>query len=318
MKKLLAVAVATAISAPAMADMTIYGTVAVDFIKGDVATSDVSNVERDDVVFGMKGSSQTDAGLNVSAEVKTEGDFTSPTLAYLKVDNGTVALWGGKFGSPADAADTVDYSNTGNVTYFSGEVDNAVGVTLSSNGFSAGFGAVRNGTTNEGTVAQLGYAVDGLSINFGMEETSNTVTTTKALKVNGVEYATAAEADAGYAFDYKATGVKVAYAMDALTVGVAIADAEYTSVETPANKVDVETTTIFGSYAMGNTTLSAFYAQDEAQFAGDPAVEMDTTAFKVAQKLGGGLSAYAEYSINDSDTEALDGNNVTIGGSFSF
>ncbi|NRP57837.1 MULTISPECIES: hypothetical protein [unclassified Marinobacterium] len=317
MKKLLAVAVATAISAPAMADMTIYGTVAVDFIKGDVATSDVSNVERDDVVFGMKGSSQTDAGLNVSAEVKTEGDFTSPTLAYLKVDNGTVALWGGKFGSPADAADTVDYSNTGNVTYFSGEVDNAVGVTLSSNGFSAGIGAVRNGTTNEGTVAQLGYAVDGLSINFGMEETSNTVTTTtKALKVNGVDYVGTNETDFG--FDYKATGVKVAYAMDALTVGVAIADGEYTSVETPANKVEVETTTIFGSYAMGNTTLSAFYAQDEAQFAADPAVEMDTTAFKVAQNLGGGLSAYAEYSINDSDTEALDGNNVTIGGSFSF
>ena len=316
MKKLLAVAVATAISAPAMADMTIYGTVAVDFIKGDVATSDVSKVERDDVVFGMKGSSQTDAGLNVSAEVKTEGDFTSPTLAYLKVDNGTVALWGGKFGSPANAADTVDYSNTGNVTYFSGEVDNAVGVTLSSNGFSAGIGAVRNGTTNEGTVAQLGYAVDGLSINFGMEETSNTVTATKALKVNGVEYASVAEAKVGY--DYKATGVKVAYAMDALTVGVAVADGEYALVADASDKVEVETTTVFGSYAMGNTTLSAFYAQDEAQLAGSAAVEMDTTAFKVAQKLGGGLSAYAEYSINDSATEALDGNNVTIGGSFSF
>mgnify|MGYP000347899951 CR=1 FL=1 len=317
MKKLLAVAVATAISAPAMADMTIYGTVAVDFIKGDVATSDVSKVERDDVVFGMKGSSQTDAGLNVSAEVKTEGNFSAPTLAYLKVDNGTVSLWGGKFGSPANAADTVDYSNTGNVTYFSDEVDNAVGVTVASNGFSAGIGAVRNGTTNEGTVAQLGYAVDGLSINFGMEDTSNTVTSTKALKVNGVEYASSTEAtEDGY--DYKATGVKVAYAMDALTVGVAVADAEYAPVTDASDKVDVETTTVFGSYTMGNTTLSAFYAQDEVQLAGSPAVEMDTTAFKVAQKLGGGLSAYAEYSINDSATKALDGNNVTIGGSFSF
>ncbi|NRP38836.1 hypothetical protein XMA121_001457 [Marinobacterium sp. xm-a-121] len=317
MKKLLAVAVATAISAPAMADMTIYGTVAVDFIKGDVATSDVSKVERDDVVFGMKGSSQTDAGLNVSAEVKTEGDFTSPTLAYLKVDNGTVSLWGGKFGSPADAADTVDYSNTGNITYFSGEVDNAVGVTVASNGFSAGIGAVRNGTTNEGTVAQLGYAVDGLSINFGMEETSNTIAAPAAdLKVIGVTYATKAQAKVGY--DYKATGVKVAYAMDTMSVGVAVADGEYSLVASPATKVEAETTTVFGSYTMGNTTLSAFYAQDEAQLASSPAVEMDTTAIKVAQNLGGGLSAYAEYSNNDSDTAALDGSNVTIGGSFSF
>jgi hypothetical protein len=149
-----------------------------------------------------------------------------------------------------------------------------------------------------------------------MEETSNTVSTTNALTVNGVTYVAASSTSVGY--DYKATGVKVAYAMDTMSVGVAVADGEYSLVASPATKVEAETTTVFGSYTMGNTTLSAFYAQDEAQLAGSPAVEMDTTAIKVAQNLGGGLSAYAEYSNNDSDTAALDGSNVTIGGSFSF
>jgi len=285
MKKILAIAVATAISAPAMADLTIYGGVAVDYISKEVGSVDNSQVQRDDVIFGMKGASETDGGLIVGGEIKTEGNFAAPTLAYLKVGTEMATLWAGKFGNPADAADAADFSDTNNITHIPGEIDNAVALTVGANGLSAGFGVYQaaptsagfeftaksgqqatTATDTDGTVAQIGYAAGGVSANVGYH-------TSGATKTTGVKV--------GYAGDnFSVAGYQVS--SDNLTVASGSSAGTYT---------EVTTTGVTGSYTMGMTTLSAVIAEDDAETQGS----QDVLGLKAAHKLGGGLTAYAEY-----------------------
>jgi hypothetical protein len=228
-KSIIALAVAGAVAAPAaMADVTLYGGVAVDYINLDTGAGSNSNIQRDDVIIGLKGSSETDGGLMVGGEIKTEGDFANPTLAYLNVGNGMATLWAGKFGSPANNADSADFSDTGNKTYFAGELDNAVAITVASNGFSAGLGAFDNGANVDGTAAQVGYTAGGVSVNVGYQSTEGTDT----------------------------TGIKVGYAADALSV------AAY-SVSEDAAGTETSTVGVTGSYTMGATSVSAVIAQDD-------------------------------------------------------
>ncbi|NRP36054.1 hypothetical protein XMD579_000863 [Marinobacterium sp. xm-d-579] len=294
MKKLLAVAVATAISAPAMADMTIYGTVAVDFISAESATtsSTDSQIQRDDVVFGMKGSSTTDGGLTVGAEIKTEGTFAEPTLAYLTVGNDMVTLSAGKIGNPANAAETAGFSDTAELGVFSGEIDNAAALTLSSNGFTASIGAFQNAavnavTDNDGFVAALGYAVDGFAFNYGYETSNGT---------------------------QESTGLKASYTADAYSVAVYKADLDVAGT----NDGDIDVFGVTGSYTMGATTISAILADQEEYTSATAKTNSDLTAVKVAHNLGGGLSAYAEYANTDADGTASDVDSYTAGMSFSF
>jgi len=315
MKKILAIAVATAISAPAMADLTIYGGVAVDYINKGTAGVDNSQVQRDDVIFGMKGASETDGGLMVGGEIKTEGDFASPTLAYLNVGTETATLWAGLFGNPADAADAADFSDTGNATHIPGEIDNAVALTVGAAGFSAGLGAYQAAPTKaafeldtkagtidpvaasdtDGTVAQIGYSAAGISANVGYHTSD----------------------------DLKTVGVKVGYAGDNFSVAayqVSSDNITFTSGNYAGTHNEVTTTGVTGSYTMGMTTFSAIIAEDDVEGAGQVAGDNgsnDVFALKAAHKLGGGLSAYAEYGSVDGDI-TNDYEAYTVGMSYMF
>lgn len=309
MKKILAIAVATAISAPAMADLTIYGGVAVDYISKEVGSVDNSQIQRDDVIFGMKGASETDGGLIVGGEIKTEGDFAAPTLAYLNVGTEMATLWAGKFGNPADAADAAEFSDTNNITHIPGEIDNAVALTVGANGLSAGFGvyqaaftsatnvvdAVNGGTKavaatdTDGTVAQIGYSAGGVSVNVGYHTTGTT----------------------------KTTGLKAGYAGDNFSVAayqVSSDNLTVTGNSSAGTYAEVTTTGVTGSYTMGMTTFSAIMAEDDAEADGT----QDVLALKAAHKLGGGLTAYAEYGNLDRSGAEDDVTTYTVGMSYMF
>jgi hypothetical protein len=355
MKKLLAVAVATAISAPAMADMTIYGTVAVDFISSESATTGATNsqIQKDDVVFGMKGSSTTDGGLTVGAEIKTEGTFAAPTLAYLTVSNEMATLSLGKIGNPANAAETAGFSDTAELGVFSGEIDNAAALTLSSNGFTASIGAFQNAPTAAvaavtttsttaitavaATATQVGdqfvAAADGAVTTVTtagtagadgtiLRTTTQTITAAKAAADNDGFVAALGYAADGFAVNYgyetlngtqESTGLKASYTADAYSVAVYKADLDVAGTNTG----DIDVFGVTGSYTMGATTLSAILA-DQETYTATAKVNSDLTALKVAHNLGGGLSAYAEYANTDADGTASDVDSYTAGMSFSF
>jgi len=312
MKKILAIAVATAISAPAMADLTIYGGVAVDYINKEVGSVDNSQIQRDDVIFGMKGASETDGGLIVGGEIKTEGNFAAPTLAYLNVGTEMATLWAGKFGNPADAADAADFSDTNNITHIPGEIDNAVALTVGANGLSAGFGVYQAAPTatsysvvsllgaapsvkttaatdTDGTVAQVGYSAGGVSVNVGYHTTGTT----------------------------KTTGLKAGYAGDNFSVAayqVSSDNLTVTGNSSAGTYAEVTTTGVTGSYTMGMTTFSAVIAEDDAEAQGS----QDVLALKAAHKLGGGVSAYAEYGNLDRTGSTSDVTTYTVGMSYMF
>jgi len=305
-----------------MADLTIYGGVAVDFIHSGERTEN-SQIQRDDVIFGMKGASETDGGLIVGGEIKTEGDFAAPTLAYLNVGTEMATLWAGKFGNPADAADAADFSDTQNITHFPGEIDNAVALTVGANGVSAGLGvyqAKKASTSNalvtttspkatdtatglvantyirttaasdtDGTVAQIGYSAGGVSLNVGYHATGST----------------------------KTTGLKAGYTGEAFSVAAYQVSSDNLTVAagsvSSGTYAEVTTTGVTGSSTMGATTLSAILAEDDAEADGSN----DVFALKAAHKLGGGLSAYAEYSNVDGDF-ADDYQAYTVGASYMF
>ena len=353
MKKLLAVAVATAISAPAMADLTVYGTVAVDFISSESATTGATNsqIQKDDVVFGMKGSSTTDGGLTVGAEIKTEGTFAAPTLAYLTVANEMATLSLGKFGNPANAAETAGFSDTAELGVFSGEIDNAAALTLSSNGFTASIGAFQNAptaavaasssvellavdaanlsTVNGAAAVNTGYVIivdadgGGEAVAEAGDIVELTTVTAATPKVDNDGFvASLGYAADGFAVNYgyetlngtqESTGLKASYTADAYSVAVYKADLDVAGTNTG----DIDVFGVTGSYTMGATTLSAILA-DQETYTATAKVNSDLTALKVAHNLGGGLSAYAEYANTDADGTASDVDSYTAGMSFSF
>ena len=312
MKKILAIAVATAISAPAMADLTIGGKLSMDFINVDDAGAESSKVQRDDVIINIKASSQTDAGLNVAGVISTEGDFAAPTLAYISVGNDMVTVNAGKFSNPANAAnvstssDSSSYGYAGsNLGYFTPEIDAAVGITVAANGFTlsaahtaagpvAAVADVTAKDTDEDTyivtkgsaasdnnsfVLAAGYTTGALALNYGREE--NEGITLQSFRA-----------------DYK---------MDAVTLSAFSASA---NSET-ANK-DVDTTGVQVAYTAGNTGLRAVYSTDDYEN-GD---QNDLFILAASQKLGGGLAGYAEYASTDGDT--ADRQAITLGLAYSF
>ena len=73
MKKILAIAVATAIAAPAMADMTIGGTVIAGYSAADDGANETGGFGFDTAAITISGTTTTDSGLTVSASMGAGG-----------------------------------------------------------------------------------------------------------------------------------------------------------------------------------------------------------------------------------------------------
>jgi predicted porin len=138
-KSLVALAVAGVIAAPAaVADVTLYGTVAVDYTATDVGTgADTGGIATDDVIVGVKSSDTLDNGMTVSAEIRMDWDSgakganetTDIDRGYVAVEGGFGKVWAGTFGSPLNALDVVDFSDTLNLAAIGDEVDQGLAYT---------------------------------------------------------------------------------------------------------------------------------------------------------------------------------------------
>ncbi|NRP27579.1 MULTISPECIES: hypothetical protein [unclassified Marinobacterium] len=290
MKKILAIAIATAISAPAMADLTIGGKLSMDYISNDQGATTSNDIQRDDVIINIKASSTTDAGLNVSGVISTENDFAAPTVAYVRLDNGTIGFQMGKFANPAGGADVSISSDSdafsngdtaaasrANLGHFTDEIDNAAAVTFASNGVSAAVAVTQAGVTDSSVFA-LGYAAGDFAVNVGYESTDG----------------------------YDVTGLRGSYTMGDLKVDAFKVETAY------AASADVSTLGLEVNYTMGATSLRAILAEDDYG-----TTSGDLTMVGVTQNLGGGVKAYAEYATYAEDAVA-DKTITTLGVAYSF
>ena len=336
MKKILAIAVATAISAPAMADLTISGVLSMDYINKEVGGVSNSQVQKDDYTLTFKGSSATDAGLNVGGElVIADGKaLNDPTLANISVSNDTMKFQIGKISNPANAADIDSSSDSsgvnGNTGHFSDEINNAIALSFAANGFSASVGAFQDAATKavaatnlytlttiaDGTIADQSTTALTATADVTELTTTELVAAVPATDNDGMVASLSYSAN-GFTGTYgyetlngtkEVSGLKVAYAADDYSVSAYSASTDVSG----ANVVD--TVGVSASYKMGNTSVRGFMLNDDYA----TGQEDDVVMVGVTQVLGGGLKAYAEYTDTDSSDNTKDANAVTLGMSYSF
>jgi len=282
MKKIIALAVASAFVAPAFAaDVTISGASEAIFIDTAGATS-----TQIDQAFTVGASTELANGMTVSTDINMGADDDGETGLFN--EGGNSVTISGAFGK-------VDIGDT------SGAVDAIDDVTESAK--ELGQGTDGNDAAVLWTLPTL---AEGLTVNLSMNTDSSTVDSDvdTAGKANGVsvkysnsgltigygvnEYDSNVE-EAVYNASYSMSGVKVALE--------SLKDTTAAGVETKQNAYGLTYTT--GDLLLGVET-------QETSSAGS--VSTDYTIYTVQYSLGGGVTAYIETSddakTTDSDTTA--------------
>jgi len=282
-KKLIAAAIAAAVSAPAaMADVTVYGKLhmSVDFMDMDSGLWDGTSITDRDSRIGFKGSE--DLGNGLKAVWKTEwaidldgGDQTVDNSRdnYLGLAGsfGTVLMAGninhpyksafGKYDFFADTA--ADWDNT--IGMDDNRADNAlVYISPKFSGFQF------SGASVQGENAQTGN--DGIADAWSVAGTY----------AGGGLMAAIAYEDIITADNFR---IGAGYKMDAFAVA-----ATYENVDPAAAGSDTDRWTIQGSFAMGNNTLKAMYGNEDTG-----TTESDAWAIGVDHKMSKRTKAYALY-----------------------
>jgi len=305
-KKLIAAAIAAAVSAPAaMADVTVYGKIhmSVDSVDMDNGSFDGQQISSRASRLGFKGSE--DLGNGLKAVWKLEYALTADEPSNGLGGNARDHYLGlaGNFGTVllAGRANSPYKNSTGKMDFFSDELGDYNGtlgfedqrlsnaIVYISPKFS---GLQFSGGVMAGEAAGT---ADGLADAYSMALTYNNAGIMAAIAHENME-------DVGGGADKK-TRAGLGYKMDAFKVaGV---------YETEDNAgADTDRFQISAAYTMGNNTVKAMYGQEDV----DGGAESDAWGLGVDHKMSKRTKVYAQYVDSERALQLGDGNDGTGAG----
>jgi len=282
MKKIIALAVASAFVAPAFAaDVTISGASEAIFIDTAGATS-----TQIDQVFTVGASTELANGMTVSTDINMGADDDGETGLFN--EGGNSVTISGAFGK-------IDIGDT------SGAVDAIDDVTESAK--ELGQGTDGNDAAVLWTLPTL---AEGLTVNLSMNTDSSTVDSDvdTAGKANGVSV------------KYSNSGLTLGYGVNEYDSNVeeAIYNASYSMSGVSVALESLKDTTAAGvetkqnAYGLTYTTGDLLLGVETQETSSAGSVSTDYTIYTVQYSLGGGVTAYIETSddakTTDSDTTA--------------
>ena len=316
MKKILAIAVATAIAAPAMADMTIGGTYAFGYTETagdggfgtDTAAISVSGagevMEGVAIKAGISAGGLTRGASSVTGEnayMTLSGDFGAVTLAEVESGSGIRGL--GQAGAPVNNMEGEILGAAGNVTLIKYVLPAMGAVTVDlSHAQPTGMGTGDDtGSNGIGASATFG----ALSVRADYTAWANDATTDDRTRVSAKLALGALTLGAGYEtrrYDAVSAVSAVAYSLNSTTGAIT-----GTTAVAAANAYDRVNTIVGASYAVNEaTTVGAVAVATDSETA---ATDLSGYSVGVSHTLGGGLSLSANYS--DWETSATASENKT-------
>jgi hypothetical protein len=305
MKKIIALAVASAFAVPAVAaDITVGGAMAYAYTQSDV-TGTGDTLSADDNQIFVSASTETANGLTITGKVTVVDDATGETD-----HQGTSMTISGPFGTVGLGDNSGALDATGDYTdmayWFGGYNmdgnDMALAYTLPTlvdgltvrysmspegDNYIAGGESTDVAGTAEGLEASawsVTYSAGDVSVYYGEEKVDRAAAQTTTNKSYGVKYS--------------AGSITVAAEAGSTDNSAAVSNSDIAAGD------DVEYKGIAVSYVMGDITL-AFESQqmEEKNVAGQRWEDENT--FSISQDLGGGVSAGISTTSNDStDSDA--------------
>jgi len=300
MKKIIALAVASAFVAPAFAaDVTLSGGLTYAYTQSDKASTG-DTLSADDNQIAVTATTETANGLSVSGTFKIVDDATGETD-----HQGTALTISGPFGTLGLGDNSGALDATGDYTdmayWFGGYNmdgnDMAIAYTLPTliegltvrasmspegNNYIAGGETTDVAGTAEGreaTAYSVTYTTGPVSVYYGEEDVDRTAAQTTTNKSYGIKYS--------------AGSITVAAEAGSTDNAAAVTDSDIAAGD------DVEYKGFAVAYAMGDITL-AFESQqmEEKNVANQRWIDENT--FSISQDLGGGVSAGLATTSNDS------------------
>ena len=266
MKKLLAIAVAVAFTAPAMADTTVYGKVHMSV--GKTESQSGLFVESHSSRIGLKGSNALDNGLTATHQLEIGYNFTDEE-GSLTARNSWVGLKGG-FGEVRVGRQTTPYSAIDDAAAYPQRNDHALHT----------FQRVPNALAYIGKFGPIGVAAAYVAAGEVEGGTgSDSVTNITANYKAGPIYA-------GIGFQGMPSGAgddgtKIALAYNSGNYGVG-----FVSEKLPGSGDKVNT--LSGKYSMGKVSLVAQYGKNKD-------ADIEQKNIEIGYKLGKGTMAYYEW-----------------------
>jgi hypothetical protein len=307
MKKVLAVAVASAFVAPvALAgDVTLSGKIAYIYDIAD-GSQDTSNLDGDTPQFTVASSSETNQGYTVSGSMTWDGGWDGHSLAIGNTPIGTISL--GDVSGALDA--TGDYTDIAPEQggFGADGNDHFINVTLPSfNGVTLNVSMApeeNNAGGSENAVgASITYTNGDTSVYYGMEESKTFATADDDTEI---------EIDA-MGIKTSVAGFYLAYEIGNLKEGAN--KAKYTGVAVKYSMGDVT----FGMEKQEVDVEGAAFARESDDSAGDltssTVADADLTVAFIQYNFGGGLSSFVEVTSNDDSTT---GDATAIGVTYAF
>jgi len=299
MKKIIALAVATAFVAPVMAaDITVSGAMEMTFASENDGSATATTFQEDSS-FTIKATEELANGVTVSADISIDGNGDD--------DGGSSLTLAGAFGSvdigeTSGAIDAIDDKT--DLFYF---VDSGTGLT----------------STDAALLWTLPSVVDGLTLraSFSPDNGDDASISKQELAASGTaatnQLGSITDNVTGVSFTYKAGPVNVNYGVESVGtndnsfVGInGSFNGLYIAAEAAEVKDGKSQMGVAASYAMGDITLKVANQVVESSAGAD---ESDMTAYGVSYSMGA-LTLFAEAAKEDFSNDE----GTYIGASFAF
>jgi predicted porin len=331
-KKLIAVAIAAAVAAPAaMAnDTTLYGKVHMSINNSDTAAGDQWNVSSHSSRLGVKGSEDLGNGMKAIFQYEMSYNGTDSATAIGSARNSYIGLAGdfgqvrvGRHDTPAKVAfyaagnerlaDSIIDLN-GHFGFDELRTSNAIAyISPSFSGFSVAAAIVPGERAAAGTTTiTLGIGAATTTITGVAVPAADSLADAYSL---GLMYSGGGlKAGLGYTNGEDLTGLSDAtllnigasYTMDAYSIG-----AQWQNVEVgvPGASIEKDSWVVTGTAGFGNNTLILMYGNSEAEASvagvGSASVDADTFGVALNHKMSKRTSAYVAYRAGDSAANAV-------------
>jgi hypothetical protein len=300
MKKIIALAVASAFVAPAMAaDITVSGGMTYAYTSSDKANTG-DTLSADDNQVAVTASTTTDNGIAVSGKFTIVDDATGETdhqgtAMTISGPFGVIGL-GDNSGALDATGDYTDmaywfggYNMDGNDMAIAYTLPTIVeGVTLRGSMSPSGNNYIAGGETTdvagtaeglEASAVSITYAAGDLAMYWGQEKVDRTTSETTTNKSYGIKYTTGP--------------VAVAYEAGETSNSAAVTDSDIAAGD------DVDYKGVAVAYTMGSITVAAeIQSMEEKNAVNEKWIDENTVS--ISQDLGGGLSVGVSTTSNDS------------------
>jgi hypothetical protein len=302
MKKILAIAVATAIAAPAMADMTIGGTYAFGYTE----TAGTSGFGTDTAAISVSGSGEVMDGVSVKAGISAggmtrgasavtgenaymslSGDFGTAYMGEVEAGSGIRSL--GQAGAPVNTMEGEILGAAGNVTLIKYTAP-AFGNVVADVSYAQ--------ATGMGAGEDAGSYGIGATATFGIVKVRADYTDWEKNAANTQRTRLSAQLDLGalkVGAGTETRGYKATSAVTAVAYGFDATGAVTGTTAVAAKAAYDRTNTIVGaSYALSDaTTVGAVVVSTDSETA---ATDLSGYSVGFAHNLGGNVSLSANYS----------------------